>query len=245
MSVKKIIKCFIPYGFIVLLRGINRVIKGFPFRDIKYKTERDINAGYFYEISAKNMNGDGNIVQILRENYKHPIFIRNFTSDVGVYQSIIEKEEYNFSVKYKPKYIIDAGANIGMASIYFANRYEDTIIIAIEPEENNFNLLKRNTEKYDNIIAIKAALWNEVGEISLFDTNLDNDGFMVETNETALKPSIKKIKHYTKTITIEKILTDYNIDRIDILKVDIEGSEKEIFESCKNWIDKTKCVIIE
>jgi FkbM family methyltransferase len=132
-----------------------------------------------------------------------------------------------------------------MAAIYFANRYKEAKIIAIEPESNNYELLERNTENYTNITAIKAALWNTSGEISLFDTGLGNDGFMVENNEALLKTPVKNIKQKIKTITIDEIINEFHIDSVDILKIDIEGSEKEVFESCKSWINKVKCIIIE
>jgi FkbM family methyltransferase len=188
---------------------------------------------------------ENNILQIYHGNYKHPIYLRNHTSDVGIYREIIENYEYSLVVKNEPKYIIDAGANIGMASIYFTNKYKGTKIIAIEPEENNFELLKRNTEHYANITAINAALWNNSGEITLFDTGFDNVGFMVATNKSALKTIVKNHKHLTKAITVDEIMREFNIDLIDILKMDIEGAEKEVFESSGDWINKTRCVIVE
>lgn len=246
MLLKEFVEYFVPYGFLVLMRGINRFRKGLPFLEIKYKKiERNVEEDCLYNISVKKLAGENDIVQIQREDYSHPVFIRNLTSDAWAYRTVIEREEYNFIVKESPKYIIDAGANIGMASLYFSNKYKEAIIIAIEPEENNYNLLKRNTEGYSNIVTIKAALWNKSEEIQLYETGLGNVGFMVETNDAVLRPAIHKIKHCTKTITVDEIIKKYNIDIIDILKIDIEGSEKEVFESCESWIFKTKCMIIE
>lgn len=145
-----------------------------------------------------------NILEIHRENYKYPIYLRNYTSDVWIYREIIEDHEYEFTVKEDPKYIIDAGANIGMAAIYFANRYKHAKIIAIEPEADNFEILKLNVSNYINIQAIKAALWNTSGEIMLFDTDLDNVGFMTGTTVSALKPIVKKVKHLVKELQLMK-----------------------------------------
>lgn len=237
---KKIIKCFIPYGFIVLR---HRIKEGLPLK--LYSIKRNIETHHLCETTIKKIPNDSNIVQINRNDYEHPMYLRNHTSDVWVYREIIENNEYDFSCKNSPKYIIDAGANIGMASIYFANKYKDVKIIAIEPEEENYKLLKLNTEKYLNITTLNSALWNRTGEISLFDTGLDNVGFMVETNISALRPTVKKIKHLTKAVTVDEIINQFNIKYIDIIKIDIEGSEKEVFESCENWIQKTGCIIVE
>ena len=217
--------------------------EGMPM-NITFKTvEKGGQPFYLCEQTVKT--DENNFLEISRKDYEYPIYLRKNTVDVWVYQEILDRNEYAFSVKEEPNYIIDAGANIGMTSIYFANKYKNAKIIAIEPEEENYELLKTNTKNYPNVIAVKAALWNTSGEISLFDTGLESTGFMVETNASAIKLGTKNMKHLTQAITVDEIMRDYKIDSIDIIKIDIEGAEKEVFESCNNWIDKTKCVIVE
>jgi FkbM family methyltransferase len=241
MFLKKLVKCFIPYGFLVLRRKYKEKEPLY----IKYmKIEKETKTNYLCDINIKKTD-ESSILQICREDYKYPIFLRNDTFDIDIYRAILEDYEYDFAVKNKPKYIIDAGANIGMASIYFATKYENAIIIAIEPEEENYKMLKRNTENYKNIFTINAALWNISGEVSLFAADFTSTlGYMTETNKSALKSSYKQIQ-LTRAITVEEIINQFNINSIDVLKMDIEGSEKEVFESCGNWIDKTNSIIIE
>ena len=64
----------------------------------------------------------------------------------------------------------------GFASIYFANKYPGAKIIAIEPEQSNFELLKDNIAPYPNIIPIQAALWHKNEEINLIDPGLGKSG---------------------------------------------------------------------
>jgi FkbM family methyltransferase len=78
--------------------------------------------------------------------------------------------------------IIDAGANIGLSALFFANKYPDAKIFAIEPEETNYKLLELNTKPYNNVCLIKAALWDSVRKIHLFDTGLGKDGYDRRTN---------------------------------------------------------------
>ena len=231
--IKRVVSVFTSYGFYIIMR-INL-----------YSIKKSTETNYLCDTTIKRIVGDNNIVKILREDYEHPIYLRNHTSDVSVYRSILENNEYDFIIREEPKYIIDAGANIGMASIYFATKYREAKIVAIEPEENNYKLLKLNTENYSNITTINGALWNRTGEISLFDTGLGNVGFMVETNISTIKPAAKKIKHLTEAVTVDGIMNEFSMEYIDILKIDIEGSEKEVFESCRNWIHKTRCIIVE
>jgi FkbM family methyltransferase len=242
MIVRKLIKCLIPYGFFALSK---RLKERMPLNLEFGKIAREFKNEHLDNIKIETVNGGGEIVSIHRDGYEYPIHLRNNTTDVPTYKEVIERHEYSFITKYEPEYIIDAGANIGMAAIYFANKYKKAKIIAVEPESGNYDILKKNVENYTNITAIKAALWNTSGEIFLFDTGLGNDGFMTEINQAVLKTSVKNIKETIKTITIDKIINDFHISSIDILKIDIEGGEKEVFESCKGWINKTKCVIVE
>jgi FkbM family methyltransferase len=164
--------------------------------------------------------------------------------DLGTYQQIFIDKEYNFIAHLPPETIIDAGANIGLASIYFANKFPYAKIIAIEPEMENFELLKKNVSKYPNIIPLCAALWDRVGQINLFDTGLGTNAYMV-SDSGIIKTPKHDLRSLVNTVTIEKILKDYNLDRVDILKIDIEGAEKEVFNNSKDWIQKVNAIIIE
>ena len=188
-----------------------------------------------------------NVLKITQGDYKFPFYIRNNTSDVYVYKSVINYKEYNFISSQEPKVIIDAGANIGLTAIYFAEKYPNAKIISIEPEESNFNLLRQNTQNYPNIITLQAALWDKVGEIELLETGLDNWGFMTgdgSNYNNITTPKIQK-KHTVKTVTIESLLNEYNLGLIDILKIDIEGAEKEVFQNHFLWIKNVRSIIVE
>jgi FkbM family methyltransferase len=187
-----------------------------------------------------------NIVEIAREDIKSDMFLRNDSSDVFVYRDVIDCKEYEFTVGKEPKIIIDAGANIGLTSVFFANKYPNAKIITIEPDESNIKILEMNIKPYKNIHLIKGALWDSVGEIDLLDAGLGNWGFMVghENNPNGIKlPTNSKYK--TPTVNIEKIIELYGIDEIDILKIDIEGSEKEVFNNCSQWINKVNSIVVE
>ena len=69
-----------------------------------------------------------------------------------------------------PPVIIDAGANVGLSAVFYANRFPNARIIAIEPEPSNYEMLKRNVVPYSNVTPVQAALWKENGPLRLFDT---------------------------------------------------------------------------
>lgn len=174
----------------------------------------------------------------------HPINLRKGTSDIPTFQEIFTYDEYEVDLDFNPATIIDAGANVGLASIYFANKYPKASVYCVEPEKSNFDLLKQNVAGYKNIHPLKNAISNVAGEvINVVDTGGGNWAFRTEAVESSQD---KKVNDSARTITITDIIKQYGIDTIDILKVDIEGAEAQLFESGYNeWLPRTRCLIIE
>lgn len=108
-------------------------------------------------------------IELVPADCLHPIRLRLPPSDVPTYKQVFLDGEYDFSVKAPPNVIVDTGANIGLASIYFSNRYPHTRMFAIEPEQTNFERLKVNGAPYPNIVPVQDALWNRNEEINLVD----------------------------------------------------------------------------
>lgn len=178
---------------------------------------------------------------VLLPRFKHPVLLRNNTTDVCVFYQVFLAKSYNIYYGFEPKVIIDCGANIGLSVIYYKNRFPDAKIIAIEPEISNFELLKKNTEKYNNIFCIKSGVWNKSADLVIKEGNNGNWDFVTE--EVNFKSSDSDT---IPAISINEIIDTYDIDQIDILKIDIEGSEKELFEmNFENWLKITKVLIIE
>jgi FkbM family methyltransferase len=165
--------------------------------------------------------------------------MRKNTSDKKVFWQIFVEKELELDFKIEPKLIIDGGAYIGASTLWFAKKFPSAKIIAVEPEDSNFQLLQRNTAGLPNVKLIKAGLWNKNTDLKIKDIGLGKWGFVVTE---AASDDNEKIK----AVTIDKILADSGQAEIDILKLDIEGSEKEMFaEGYENWLSKTKVMIIE
>jgi FkbM family methyltransferase len=166
---------------------------------------------------------------------KEKIYIRPGTADIPVFNDIFLHNELD-TVVDNPKFIVDAGAHIGFASIWYAIKYPNATIIALEPEKRNFQMLLKNTEKYQNIIPINIALWNKNTFLKIESRKVENWAFQVK--EIAGKSDIK-------AKTIIDLMVDYQINQIDILKMDIEGSEIEVFSNSDQWINSVRTIIIE
>jgi FkbM family methyltransferase len=184
------------------------------------------------------------LFKVNRNDCRHPFLLRICSSDVPTYGQVFVAQEYNVSAAIQPEVIIDAGANIGLASIYFANKFPAAKIIALEPEASNFALLTRNVAPYPQIVPVQAALWHRNEEIDLVDPGLGKWGFMTEKKGSA-ENLFGSTCHAVTAMTVDKIMRDHGLTKIDILKIDIEGAEREVFSDTSSWIDKVNAVIIE
>ena len=184
------------------------------------------------------------VLEVNRPGTTSPVYLRVPSSDVRVFEQIFLRNEYAFEVNTDPEFIIDAGANIGLASVYFASRFPNARILAIEPERKNFEILVKNVERYPNVQPILGALWGERAEVEVVDHGLGNWGFMIEASsdsETPAGPSHQKVE----AMTVDMILERYGVRQISIFKLDIEGAELEVFRNSSSWIDKVDSLIIE
>jgi FkbM family methyltransferase len=169
----------------------------------------------------------------------HPVYLRMRTTDVSLYDEIINHAEYGFEVRREPRVIVDAGANIGLTSVFFADRYKQAKVLAVEPEPSNFVMLQKNTAAYPNIVPIQAALWDKDTTVDLNDPGTGKWGF--QAGERSEQPSGTSVR----AMTVETLMREACVDYIDILKIDIEGSEKEVFASPASWIDRVGVLIVE
>ncbi|MEA3329321.1 MAG: FkbM family methyltransferase [Nanoarchaeota archaeon] len=171
-------------------------------------------------------------------SFQNKIVFRKGTSDADVFRQVFIEKEYKLPVKINPKLIIDCGANVGYSSLWFAKKFPTAEIIAVEPEESNYKLLQENTKLCKNIKTIKAGIWCK--RIFLKIVNLSSGKWGFQTKEVN-----KNQKHDIQAITIKDILKKADTKKIDILKLDIEGAEKELFSKNTSWLNKVNMIIIE
>lgn len=165
-----------------------------------------------------------------------PLSLRKNTTDKAVFDQVFLQDEYNFPISFTPEMIIDAGANIGLFSILMKNKFRNSTIIAIEPDSENMEWLQKNCKQYSGIQPVMAGLWSEDCKLKLID----------EEGKSGIRVMRGDDNDILNGISISTIMCTYGIKKIDILKLDIECSEKDLFlENYENWLPKTKIIIIE
>lgn len=190
------------------------------------------------QIASFRLFGRPREVVVVPGQSNHPVYLRIDTSDFCAYRDVLSFRTKSYDPEipgFAPRTIVDAGAHIGMASIFFALKYPGAKIVALEPEPSNFAALLRNTAPYKSITPIQAALWRQDGEVTLGPSNAHPKGaFQIVENG----------KQRVRAMTMDAVMRETGMEAIDLLKVDIEGAEKEVFESCQ-WISKVGVLAIE
>ena len=182
-----------------------------------------------------------NFFIVKSKKFKNNIYLRKDQSDPFIFEQVFVEQQYKFDYGEvnSIKWIIDAGANIGLAAIFFSEKYPDAKIISIEPDKNNFELLKKNTVNYKNVYPVNAALWYQDELLDISNKDEKSAGFMIES-------ATNSNENLIHSVTVSGLMQQYKINEISILKLDIEGSEKEIFQhGSAEWLPHCKVVITE
>ncbi|WLD93316.1 FkbM family methyltransferase [Alkalihalobacillus sp. AL-G] len=170
----------------------------------------------------------------------NPVYLRKDSTDLETLRYVFYNKEYRLEdLTFKPKWIIDGGAYAGYTSVYYANQYPEARTIAVEADPKNFTVLQKNTEPYPQVELLQSGLWHKDTFLKVRDVGLGEWGMMVEESEQSDPDAFK-------AVTVDSIMETYGIDEIDLLKLNIEGAEKELFtHGYEKWLDKVKILVIE
>lgn len=181
---------------------------------------------------------------------KYSFLISENSSDSDVFKQIIIDEEYKYLTDLITKKniqlntIVDGGANVGYTSIYFSKLHSNASIIAMEPNTKTFDRLTRNIKnnQLENVTCLQKGLWNKDTYLKADHSFRDKQDWSFRLEETQ-----NEAEKLFEVISIKNILTSRNWETIDLLKIDIEGGEKELFKSSENldWLNQVKVIAIE
>lgn len=157
---------------------------------------------------------------------KHQIKYRAKSTDAGHIERILllgKRCEYNLPRTLDPKFILDAGSNIGLAALYFSELFPRARIVCCEPSPLNVELLKVNTAHLPNITVLQCALGGKPGTGSIKPTLLPYHYSGLSINEDDSGQVV--IHDHARLREVA------GVPFFDLIKVDIEGAEYEFLSS--------------
>jgi FkbM family methyltransferase len=166
-----------------------------------------------------------------------PLHVRTGTSDLAILDEVVLQRGYGFPLPKAPATIVDAGANIGMASLWLAKQYPHARIIAVEPDADNFRMLLRNTASLERITPVQAAIAPVDGHLFLDHSSGRGSSFRTRSEPTG--------SGQVRAVSMGTLMHEQGLDHIDLLKMDIEGAEKALFEGDCNWTERVHTLAIE
>lgn len=181
------------------------------------------------------------------KNSKFPIVMRTHTSDRDVLWQVFIQGEYEPVELWDPKTIIDLGANVGYASAYFLSKYPTAAVLAVEPDPENYAMCCRNLAPYgQRAKVVQGAVWPECAKLALDKgTYLDGRDWA-----TRVKLGIESVSSNTDSqingYDVATLISLCGSSKIDLLKIDIERSELELFaRGTESWLPRVKNLCIE
>lgn len=164
--------------------------------------------------------------------------IRVGGSDSAVFRQVFLQEHYASMPSDREVHtIVDCGANIGLSTLWFLWRYPSARVIAIEPDPSNFSLLAENVRAHeDRVTLIHGALWSRTCRLELIVDRARGE-WATEVRECQTGS--------IEGVSMPDLLSQVGVLDVDVLKVDIEGGEREMFRGDASWLSRVGTLMIE
>ena len=165
-----------------------------------------------------------------------PITGRARTHDGAVFRQTYMWRELDAPFPFSPATIVDAGANIGVTTRYLARKFPGAQVISLEIDEANLALLRYNTAHLRQVTVRPMALWGHRARVTIENPGAETDGYRaVESRDGDIE-----------AIGVEELLDESGIRTLDLLKMDIEGGERDVFSlSPERWLGRGRMILVE
>lgn len=153
-------------------------------------------------------------------------------------------DEYGISVD-PGDVVVDIGANYGFFSIY-AWKKGASKIYSLEPFPSTVECLAENTKDLENVFILPVAISDKVGEEEFAQTEVFGSNFLLKNSHLLDQDLDRRSIVKVPTTTLEVIVNDFKLEKIDFLKVDCEGGEIDLFSTLPEYLfKKLNKIVIE
>jgi FkbM family methyltransferase len=170
--------------------------------------------------------------------------------DLGTIGEIFVQRPYEVSAAFIPRegdICIDVGANIGCVSLLWRLTNKNGRIIAIEPHPVTFRRMLDNfsLNQIAAIESVEAAIGSHDGQIEILIDN-DNNSMAKVVSASEVMPAFKDQRTtQVPCLTLDGLLADRGITRVDLLKIDVEGAEELCLEGARKTLKMSDKIILE
>lgn len=134
--------------------------------------------------------------------------------------------------------IVDLGTNVGYTVADLAHRHPDARIVGVELDAENYEIARRNTARYgDRVTLVHAAVWTENGTVAYGGEAAD--AFHVTPGDPP------RGARTAPALTLAALFDRLGLERVDYVKMDVEGAEAAILAAPLDWADRVQSLKIE
>lgn len=212
-----------------LLRFATRVVVGVRQFGIK---------GAFRVFFQSRWQQEDTVVSVPLRALRRPFYYRA-VSDLKIF-CMFYNEGYRILDCYgsRTRVIVDAGANIGDSTMRFRRFHPEARILAIEADPDNYRLLEQNFAGDPQVTPLHRALWSGPGVLNVRKTWANVASRVSEVAEGVATEVV--------ACSVPELMAEFQLDWIDILKLDIEGAEAVVFQAADTaWLHRVRCIIFE
>lgn len=204
-----------------------------PNGDRNFKTETYFSEFLleFYDNNKKYV--DSYTLKVRELDYIPSVVNKNFSPFDCLYinyKQMFYEDIYSHCYLTNLETVIDIGANVGLFSLYMLKKHNCKRIYAIEPTKKAFSQLSDSLRDETNASVHKLAIHNFDGKskIKSVEDNSTISGFIDDvhpyTNHNMKEEEVD-------VVTLNRFMNDHNLDHVDLIKIDIEGSEYDVIDS--------------
>lgn len=196
------------------------------------------------KISRRNRNAGSLVPRVYHFNWKRrcrDVYLRTRAGDIDIFYEVFWKKVYAVPDLQTSTVctVVDLGANVGLASLFFSQMFPGANIYSVEPDPDNFSCLKANLQQEissGRLLPLQAGITAEDGYAFIakkekaYNTNIsttDNSGVAV------------------RILCMNTLIRELQLNRIDLLKIDIEGWEDPLLATDTGWLQIVHHIIME
>ncbi len=170
--------------------------------------------------------------------YYNPL--RSGVGWVAFFNKSFEQEELDQCKKLikQDDVVIDIGANIGSHSLLFASLANKGIVYSIEPSRITFENLLRNIKYKDNIVPLSVAVSNTNEILNFYECDNDVMSGLKNTDRSGIT-YVNKVP----AVRMDDLAKLLNLQKLDFVKIDVEGLETEVIEGFIDTLAKFKPIV--
>ena len=143
-----------------------------------------------------------------------------------------------------PTVIVDCGANAGYSTLFFLKHFPRARVIALEPDPLNAELCRYNLRRYvDRCVILQKAIWGSVSRLAFVEeSRKPGEEWGIQVRATSVSADVDTVE----SIDIPNLMATTGVKHIDLLKIDIEKSEVDLFQ-CNSavWLPLVRNIAIE